>query len=237
MAGLTAGEIAETISRYADRFRQFGVCEKTLGWTHGRQMVRFEALTSLFPLQNHHILDIGCGFGDLNHLLQKKCGEDYRYTGMDLVPELVAEARRLWNAPHISFHVGDFSAAGDLVRADFAIASGVLNHRLSESDNYVVAEDLLRKALNCCSVGVAFDFLTDRVDYRLEHTFHYDPCRMMEIALRLSRRVVLRNDYLPFEFTVVVLRDDEVDRSSGRFMRASGCQNAGDDNEHAKQNR
>lgn len=219
MSGLTESEVAETIRRYSDRFRKFGVCEETLGWTHQRQMVRFEALTSLFPLQNHHILDIGCGFGDLNQLLRKKCGEHYRYTGVDLVPELIGEARRLWNAPNISFHVGDFSAVGDLVGADFAVASGVLNHKLSESDNYTVAEEMLRKALKCCSVGAAFDFLTDRVDYRLEHTFHYDPCRVMEIALRCSRRVVLRNDYLPFEFTVVILRDDEVDRSTGRFMR------------------
>lgn len=232
MAGLTESEVAETIRRYSERLRKFGVCEQTLGWTHGRQMVRFEALTSLFPLQNHHILDIGCGFGDLNHLLKKKCGENYRYTGVDLVPELIGEAHRLWNAPNISFHVGDFSAVGNLVRADFAVASGVLNHKLLESDNYAVAEEMLLKALRCCSIGVAFDFLTDRVDYRLEHTFHYDPCRIMEIALRFSRRVVLRNDYLPFEFTVVVLRDDEVDRSTGRFMRPSSFNSCGDHSEH-----
>jgi SAM-dependent methyltransferase len=217
MSGLTEQERTDTIERYAARYRQFGVSEQTLGWTHNRQMLRFSALTSLFDLRGLHVLDVGCGFGDLNRLLTERCGDDYEYTGIDLVPELISEARLLWPRPGIRFYSGDFSQLSREFSADIAVASGILNHRLTESDNYTVAESVIRDALKCCRTAVAMDFLSDRVDYQLPHTFHFDPCRILEIAYRFSRRVVLRNDYLPFEFAVVIFRDDAVDRTNGRF--------------------
>jgi SAM-dependent methyltransferase len=217
MSGLTEQERTDTIERYAARYRQFGVSEQTLGWTHNRQMLRFSALTSLFDLRGLHVLDVGCGFGDLNRLLTERCGDDYEYTGIDLVPELISEARLLWPRSGIRFFSGDFSQLSREFSADIAVASGILNHRLTESDNYTVAESVIRDALKCCRTAVAMDFLSDRVDYQLPHTFHFDPCRILEIAYRFSRRVVLRNDYLPFEFAVVIFRDDAVDRTNGRF--------------------
>ncbi len=47
------------------------------------------------------------------------------------------------------------------------------------------------------------------MDFRPDDTFHADPARVLALAYRYSNRVMLRNDYMPFEFTVYVdLRRD-----------------------------
>ena len=152
---------------------------------------------------------------DGKHLVIKSMMRGFEFMGGK--PRGIA-LRALNQIPH-GKGLGSSAAAivGGLNLADIAVASGILNHRLTESDNYTVAESVIRDALKCCRTAVAMDFLSDRVDYQLPHTFHFDPCRILEIAYRFSRRVVLRNDYLPFEFAVVIFRDDAVDRTNGRF--------------------
>ena len=83
-----------TIKRYAERYRSHGYSPKSLGWDKGKQQLRFEILTSQYDFRGQHVLDIGCGFGDLNRTLAEKYGEHYRYTGIELVPDLLNEAVR-----------------------------------------------------------------------------------------------------------------------------------------------
>lgn len=70
-----------------------------------------------------------------------------------------------------------------------------------------------------CSDGLAFDFLSDKVDYRHEHTFHSSPEKVLEIAYKYSRNIVLRNDYMPFEFAIIIFKDDGFDKQDTVFHR------------------
>jgi hypothetical protein len=82
------------------------------------------------------------------------------------------------------------------------VASGVFNFLLS--DNWSFIEAVFDLFARHARVGFAANFLSDRVDYRLDHTYHADPVKIVELAYRYSNRVTLRNDYMPFEFTVYV---------------------------------
>ena len=86
-------EVENTISKYRKLYTKFGYSPKSLGWDKGRQDIRFESLLSFFDCRNKSILDIGCGFGDLNRILQKLYGSEYSYVGLDLVDEFIKEAR------------------------------------------------------------------------------------------------------------------------------------------------
>jgi ubiquinone/menaquinone biosynthesis C-methylase UbiE len=66
---------------------------KSLGWNKGKQDVRFEILTSQYDFAGKSILDIGCGFGDINLMLNAHYGTNYTYHGIDLVEDLVTEGR------------------------------------------------------------------------------------------------------------------------------------------------
>ena len=198
---------ADTVDRYSKRYREFGYSPKALGWDKGKQDIRFDVLTSLYNCKDKTILDIGCGFGDMNKTLMARCPDQYRYIGIDLVPELIHEARQRYANDSVRFIEGDFMAVDIDEAPNFAIASGTFNHKLKNTDNYALIEAAMSRAFTLCSDGFAFDFLSDKVDYPLTHTFHAAPERILSLAYQFSRNVVLRNDYMPFEFSMFVFKD------------------------------
>jgi len=216
-----------TIRRYAERYGQYGYSPKTLGWDKGKQDVRFHILTDGFDCRGKSMLDIGCGFGDLNLTLRARCGQEYSYLGVDLVDTLLAEGRQRYENERVHFTAGNFLELPLAGNFDIGLASGVFNHRLAHSDSYTVIEATMAKAFGICREGIAFDFLSDKVDYQHEHTFHSSPERILAMAYHLSRNVVLRNDYMPFEFAVYVFKDDGFDKSDTLFRRYKNIMSKG----------
>lgn len=209
----------ETIERYSSRYQKFGYSPKSLGWDKGKQDVRFEILTSQYDFSEKSILDIGCGFGDLNKTLYEKYVNNYSYLGVDLVPDLVNEARQQYVGEQINFRTGDFLDLSFDNTFDFVIASGIFNHRLNNVNNYDLIEAAIIKALSLSNDGLAFDFLSDKVDYQLEHTFHSSPEKILSIAYKYSRNILIRNDYMPFEFALFIFKDDSFSTEDTLFNR------------------
>lgn len=214
-----------TILRYRERYQIYGYSPKTLGWNKGKQSVRFQVLTSSFDLHGKTILDIGCGFGDLNLYLQQNdiaC----HYIGIDLVPDLIEQALLLDQGNHATFIQGDFLAiANQLESVDITIGSGIFNHRFESTDNYQFIQSTLHKAFEISNEGVAFDFLSSKVDYPLPHTFHSEPEFILGSSYELTRRVILRNDYMPFEFAIILFKDDSFSKEDTLFRAFTQHQN------------
>lgn len=210
---------AEKIVRYFKMgYEEHGYSPKALHWDKGKQDIRFDILTSGYDGYHKHILDIGCGFGDLNQTLCKKWKE-YRYTGIDITPELIAEAGRRYGGKNVRFYTMDFLAASEELQYDYAVLSGTLNYRINGMEQYEYAFRMMEKAYRCCRDGFAFDFLSDKVDYQLGDAFHYAPERVLALAYQLSRNVCLRNDYMPFEFSLFVYKDDSFEKEDTMFCR------------------
>jgi SAM-dependent methyltransferase len=205
------------IERYTRRFGAHGHSPMTLGWNKGNQEIRFDVLTSQYNFRGKRILDIGCGFGDLIGMLSAKYGDDYIYHGVDLVPALIQEARRLHSGSDATFSCADILDETFAGEYDYAIASGIFNHKMKAITNYTVIEAVMSKAFRLSRDGIALDFLSDKVDYRHAHTFHSSPGKILNLAYRFSRNVVLRNDYMPFEFSVFINKDDSFSQQSSVF--------------------
>jgi len=205
---LSEPDRAATVNRYRSQYAKYGYSPKSLGWDKGKQDIRFEVLAGFFDCMGKSILDIGCGFGDLNRVLERSCGEDYTYLGIDLVEEFVQEGRRRYRGQHIQFEVGDFMDLRFERDFDIVLSSGIFNHKFEETDNYRFIMDVLEKSMRLVREGVAFDFLSDKVDFRHAHTFHSSPEKIISMGYQLSRNVVLRNDYFPFEFSLCLKKDD-----------------------------
>lgn len=216
---LPATDRLETIKRYSMRYKEFGYSPKSLGWDKGKQDVRFNVLTSHYDFTDKAVLDVGCGFGDLNKTLFNKYGNRYSYLGIDLVPDLISEARERYTRNGIDFNACDFLAVELERDFDYVVASGIFNHRLSAANNYELIEATMAKAFSVARDGLAFDFLSDKVDYQLEHTFHSSPEKILAMAYKYSRNVVLRNDYMPFEFAVFIIKDDSFSSDDTLFNR------------------
>lgn len=218
---LSQKDVQSISARYKKRYREYGYDPRTLDWDKGKQIMRFSILTSQYDFHGKEVLDIGCGFGDLNRVLLPATGGEYRYLGIDLAEPLLSEAQSRYGSDRVHFSCGDFLAM-DVPEADYAIASGIFNLKLQESDNYVFIEQVMRKAFYLCRAGFAFDFLSDKVDFRKENTFHTSPERILALAYSLSRNVILFNNYMPFEFSMFVFKDDSFDPGCTIFNRWLG---------------
>ena len=156
---------------YDERFAEHGMSPESLGWTKGRQDIRFNALLDLLEGEGNSFLDIGCGFGDLNDALVAR-DQSYRYLGVDMVENFVDEGKVRRGSDTVEFQVGDFMATEFEGSFDCVIASGVFSFQLEDADQYAYIQSALERMLELCNVGVAVDFLSDRVNYREDHCFH-----------------------------------------------------------------
>jgi SAM-dependent methyltransferase len=225
-AGVKTEDRLDYIQRYEKRLQEFGYSPATLGWgIHGRQEVRFSVLAELvFRAPNSSVLDVGCGFADLYGFLQTR-GWNGRYTGIDIVPGLLKVARERHHGIDVKeIDVTDESAKID--DYDFVIASGAFNAALPAGNNQVHIELALQRMYQCSRQAVCVDFLSSHVDFQKEGAFHTDPAWAISVAKRLSRRVSLRHDYMPYEFSVFLFRDDAIsERNIFRaFEEKPACQ-------------
>jgi SAM-dependent methyltransferase len=205
-----ASDLAELQSRYRDRYAKFGYDRRTLGWDKDCQQVRFQAaLEGLRDEDYTSVLDVGCGFGDLLAYLRNADWRG-RYTGIDLVPELLSEARsRHAGDANATFEDVDASAGAYERQSSLAVALGVFNHRLHQDNREFIAATLDAMWRSSTRVVVC-DFLSDSAeqDKRRDDLYYANPSEILALARRYSRRVALHHAYMPFEFHVKIWHDD-----------------------------
>lgn len=202
---------------YKNLFNKFGYSTESLGWHKGNQFLRFYQLTNHWELENSSILDVGCGFGDFNKYLELNKITKYNYVGIDLLNDFITEANKQYSNENINFILGNFMKTKINTNIDYSIASGTFNYKIKEVDCYNYVYDNMKKMFDISNKAIAIDFLSSRVDYFHEHNFNYCPSKILEMAYGLSRRVILNNSFLPFEFAIVIFKDDEFDPKTSKF--------------------
>jgi SAM-dependent methyltransferase len=202
----------EALSRYINRFKEFGYSEKTLGWTKNKAQIRFEHLISEWnqELISAEIADFGCGFGDFYDFLRGTLGYDkFNYTGIDINPVLINEGgKRFENA---AFWVGDICVDNINKEFDFVFSSGVFNHKLSGENEYDFIWDNLLALNKMTRKGMALNFLSENADVKYDHCFYASPTKILDMAYKLSKNVILKNDCMPFEFSIFIRKDKMID--------------------------
>jgi len=200
-------EVRAVLERYDRRLAELGPVPEALGWTKNRHVLRYHVLLEPWRLERERVLDFGCGFGDMYAYCREKL-PGVRYEGIDLNPSLIETGRaRYPDARLRAVHALRDGLEGTW---DIIVASGVFNIRLG--DNWAFIRHAFDLFATHSTRGFAANFLSNRVDYELADTFHADPAKVLDLAYGYSNRVVLRNDYMPFEFTVYVDLRREFDR-------------------------
>ncbi len=199
---------SDLVDSYRSLFKEFGYSPKSLGWNNGKQFLRFHQLTSSWVLENSSWLDVGCGFGDFIKFLRGNKVDNFSYTGIDVVPEFINFANNHYQNSNCKFVNKPFLQSDFAKSFDYVIASGTFNFQIDGINGYKYIEANMCKMFNLCNKAVALDFITDNVDLKHEHNFNSNPQKILSLAYKLSRRVVLRNDYFPFEFGIIIYKDD-----------------------------
>jgi len=216
-------EQKKVIQRYSNKYSKYGYSEKTLGWDKGKQDIRFDILTSKWDFKDKTILDIGCGFGDLYKFLNTKFNKISYYHGLDIVPNLIKEGKKIYTSNNCKLEVNNFLDWEPNRKYDFIIVSGLFNFKINgEGNNYKFIESILQKSFYIANIGVATNFLSTKVDYQKENTFHSNPSKILDIGLSLTRNTLLRHDYFPFEFSLFLDKRESFNHKNTIFNSYKG---------------
>ncbi len=153
-------------------------------------------------LNDHTVLDAGCGHGDLRAHLGGKFPR-VQYTGLDHHAALLDVALEHYGEwPQTTFLFGDFSTA-TLPPSDYVLASGAISYRQQEPD---AALQVISQWFAAARLGLGFNLLR-RVDHTQGILTAYDPATILAHCRQLTPHVTLREGYLEDDFTVFLYRD------------------------------
>jgi ubiquinone/menaquinone biosynthesis C-methylase UbiE len=184
---------------YNSLLKKFGTdSAKTLDWHNKHnQLERFETLTIIGDLNNCTILDFGCGLGDLYGFLKGRYS-NFKYLGIDLVPELINEAQKKY--PDGEFKVANISEIKQ--KFDYIFASGSLSYAVEGGREFYYA--VIRKMYEFCNKGVGFNML-DGHEYKSDETYQtYYSEYVLEYCKSFANKVRIVTQYELGDFTVLL---------------------------------
>jgi trans-aconitate methyltransferase len=174
---------------------------QALSWTDDQsQLIRFQALIGVGDLEGKSILDVGCGLGDLYQFLKLNF-DDFSYLGIDLVPELIEQAKKKYpSAQFQNWDIMDFPEKS----FSYVLSSGAMSFKVPDhKEKYF---QMIKKLFNLAQEGVAFNML-DRKGHVDDELFAaYDDKEIVSFCQTLAPNVRLINGYSPQDFTVYLYR-------------------------------
>jgi len=198
----------EVATYYAEKLAKHGDTPRGVDWnSEESQVVRFAQLCKIIDPKtpSFSLNDLGCGYGALfDYLLDNYL--NCTYLGVDVSQEMIKVAKQRQNTSDQTRFIT--SAEPDKL-ADYGLASGIFNVRLSRSD----AEwfDYLQTTLDVLdrtsTLGFAFNCLTSYSDEdkKRDYLYYADPCRLFDLCKRrYSSQVALLHNYGLYEFTILV---------------------------------
>jgi SAM-dependent methyltransferase len=208
MSNQGQADIHDAVSRYYQgKLREHGATSRGVDWrdetSHALRHEQF-----LYLLGDDHdatIGDLGCGYGHFLPFLRKH-GFNGTYTGYDVAPEMVAEAKRQHGeSPAIQWRVSGRPSE----QHDYIIASGIFNVRQQVDDEkwtgYIF--NTIDEMAAASSRGFAFNILTlvSDPEYRRPDLYYADPARFMQHCIqKYGRLVAVLHDSGLYEFTLIV---------------------------------
>jgi trans-aconitate methyltransferase len=192
---------------YQKKFQKYGVSPKSLLWKEkGAAHQRFRQFWAEIDFTGKSVLDIGCGFGELGNFLTKRY-KGVSYTGMDMVPEFIKEGKILY--PKLHLVVGNYLTDRVVKRYDIVVASGVLNSNMGE-ENLKYRMNAVNKLWEYTGDILAFNMLGAHPQPQNKDSesniWYADSVEILKYCMELTRRVILRANYHPRDFTIIMYK-------------------------------
>ena len=147
------------------------------------------------------LCDFGCGLAHMQQYLIQNKIEKFSYTGLDIVPEMVAKANSLGRNAKLISHDSVLNEQYDCI-----VASGVFNIKYFDCDrlNQKYIFERLSVLLASCKYYFACDFMRPDVDFVQAGAWHQSYDSLLSFISKFSRDSQLDMRPLPYEYTVRV---------------------------------
>lgn len=172
------------------------------------QYVRFNVLLqNTIPNKTNKLtlLDLGCGTGDMYDYLRQNNFTNVVYTGIDIVPEMIAAAQK--NYPQGNFLVKNF-VEEELGQYDIICASGSLNIIFDKRTNHLeYIKTVIKKMYDNSRLACAFNLLNQDSEWMYEQDlrFYYaDKNEILKYCRTFCADAKLSDDYLINDFSLAL---------------------------------
>lgn len=177
------------------------------------QRMRFEIFVLNHDLHGCSLLDVGCGTGDLFDHLQRR-SVACNYTGIDLSPAMISRARERF--PSGVFLEGNAIDALPSKQFDYTVSIGIHNVKVAGGWDILAAS--LRHQFEMCTIAAHASLLTDRYPGFADHVQAWKVEHVTTLAFSITPYVVLRNDYLPHDFSITLYRRPLIENGRGLLL-------------------
>jgi len=195
---MSRNRIAE---HYTQRISRKAPGYDILDWeSEEAQLGRFSVLSEHIDLNGLSLLDVGCGVGDLyGYLLRRHIDTDY--TGVDILKEMVQEAKRRY--PTGQFVSGDLFTSDMMTGKSFDVvySSGIFN--LNLGNNTAFLKSALPVFFRLAGQWVVFNLLDSGHPAKSERYACFDPEEVVSWVREHAGNVQLLRGYVPHDFTII----------------------------------
>ncbi|HNW25907.1 MAG TPA: class I SAM-dependent methyltransferase [Candidatus Gastranaerophilaceae bacterium] len=170
------------------------------------QYFRFHELTKNFDFNSDKktILDVGCGNAELYKYLNFQ-GFRGKYVGVDINEKLLKQAKSRFK--NIEVYKKDIMKENIDTNFDYMVISGLFNLNCGQSLDWIF--EFLSKLFVHCNEILAFNLISTYVNFQNKEMFYVEPEKMFSFCVQhLSRRVTLAHNNLPYNYTVLVHKNE-----------------------------
>src|ERR1043165_1601857 len=183
-------------------FAEHGASARGVDWgDEGEMRFRYHKMLGVLakdffePSGPPTLLDVGCGWGGL-FTWANQHGIALDYSGIDIVESMIDYCKQ--NHTNAKFMCGDIFAMPDEERYDFVVCNGILTQRLTATNPEMeqFAKRLIKKMFALCKHGIAFNLMSNQVNFTVNNLFYKSPLEMFAFCIgELSPRVRFDHGY------------------------------------------
>jgi len=184
---------------YITALQKYGANAKGVHWnSETSQEKRFETLLQMLPrdVEYRSIVDAGCGFADLQLYMKRRGMQPKMYTGLEIMPEMVEEARRRTGCEIRQCDV----LCDPIPEADYYLCSGAMNI-LERFETHL----FIRRCYEQSRRAFVFNILEGSDESMVYNYFTEHELR--HIADELGAFVKVQKGYLPKDITVALFKE------------------------------
>ena len=203
--------------QYSESYKRHGNSLNAIFIPKGRQKERFDSLSNYInDEQKCIVLDFGCGLGHLKEYLAFKFN-NITYEGCDIVEEFILQSKE--NFPDSTFYT--INQYIDVVKEyDYIVAAGVFNLLYSPNveEHFAIVQKIIEHLFLKTKKVLSINFMTDDVDFIALGGYHQNINSFCDYTKKnLTKRFVIDQSYMPYEFTIHLFKDDKIVRPDNIF--------------------
>ena len=197
---------------YSEKFSLHGASSEGVDWgsDESKMLLRYDKMLGIadwVARNKPSLLDVGCGYGGLqSYAIGKNIALDY--TGIDVASNMIEWAGK--NLPSGNFIHGDILDYKFDREFDYVVCNGILTQKLEtaglQMDQF--AAQLIRQMFSLCTIGIAFNVMTTKVNYYSNNLYYRNPAELFSWCLsEISPHIKLDHSYPLYEYTIYLYRN------------------------------